>query len=341
MSLVNKHRNFKPRHCQGFSIVELMVALVISLVLMSGISQIFLSSKKSFIIQDSLGRQQENGRFIIDALTQDLRRAGFLGGMGINTVLGTEGEVADDGTCPTADNSWGRMLENRIFGLNDSNTSYVSSSTYACIPDTDYLRGDILVVRYQAPWTIGGMTTPTLEDDRLYLRSSLVTAKLFKGKDNAVASNALTSVTGSTAQLVARAYYIGTSSSSDCGGGSVSIPTLYRESLDDNGRPVAEAVAYGIENLQVRYGVDADDDGAVDRYFNAGDTDLNEASEWQSVIAAQVSILVRSECPESGFDTTGTSYTMGDVTYNPGDTAGRGYRRQLYQTTVKLRNAKR
>jgi hypothetical protein len=32
---------------------------------------------------------------------------------------------------------------------------------------------------------------------------------------------------------------------------------------------------------------------------------------------------------------------MGDIDYDPADTAGRGYRRQLYQTTITLRNARR
>ena len=57
-----------------------MVALVITLILLAGIGQIFLSSKKSFTIQNALGRQQENGRYVLDTLAQDLRRAGYLGG---------------------------------------------------------------------------------------------------------------------------------------------------------------------------------------------------------------------------------------------------------------------
>jgi type IV pilus assembly protein PilW len=65
---------------RGFSLVELMVALVITLILLAGIGQIFLSSKKSFTIQDSLGRMQENGRYAMETLTQDVRRAGFWGG---------------------------------------------------------------------------------------------------------------------------------------------------------------------------------------------------------------------------------------------------------------------
>ena len=337
MNLINKQYNSRPGYSHGFSIVELMVALVISLILLGGISQIFLSSKKSFTIQESLGRQQENGRFILETVGHDVRRAGFLGGIGLNPIVGTIGETADNGTCPTSDNSWGRMLDNRIFGLNDTNAGY------ACIPDADYLRGDVLVMRYQAPWLVGGMITPTIrspeDNDRLYLRSSLTQARLFKGSQAAVASNALATVTGGTAELIARAYYIGSSSSGNCNG--VVVPALYRETLNASGQPVAEEIAFGVENLQVQYGVDTNNDDAVDRYLNAGDTDLNESDEWQSVITVQLSVLTRAECPETGLDTTGTTYTMGDVTYNPGDTAGRGFRRQLYETTITLRNARR
>ncbi|HDN69352.1 MAG TPA: prepilin-type N-terminal cleavage/methylation domain-containing protein, partial [Gammaproteobacteria bacterium] len=41
------------RRCQGFSIVEMMVAMVISLILLGGIAQIFLSSRQSFTIQNT------------------------------------------------------------------------------------------------------------------------------------------------------------------------------------------------------------------------------------------------------------------------------------------------
>lgn len=337
MNLFNKQHRFKPRHCQGFSMVELMVALVISLVLMGGIAQIFLSSKKSFTIQDTLGRQQENGRYIINALGQDIRRAGYMGSLeGVAGIGGTTAEVADDGTCPTGNNNWGRMLTTRIFGLNDTNTSNISGTTYACIPDADYLRGDILVTRYQAPWVVGGTTTGSFDANRLYLRTSLNLATLFKGSDEANLSNGLPVVDGRTAELIARAYYVGPSSTGTCNGAAV--PALFRETLDANGQPVAEEVAYGVENFQVRYGVDTNNDGSAEQYVDAGHTDLNTLAKWNSVIAARVWILTRSECPEGGLDTTGASFVMGDVTYTPSDTANRGFRRQMYQTTVTIRN---
>ena len=328
---------FNKQH--GFTLVELMIALVITLILMAGISQVFLSSKKSFTIQDTLARQQENGRYVLDTLGQDLRRAGYMGSLeGVAVAGGTEGEVTENGTCAGNDNTWGRMLGSRVYGMNDTNTSHLSGATYACIPSADHLRGDILVVRYQAPWIVGGLTSPNFEDDRLYLRSSLNTATLFKGRDEANPGNGIAGG-GRTSAVVARAYYVGPSASGTCEGAAV--PALFRESLDANGRPVAEEIAYGIDNFQVRYGVDLNGDGSVEQYFDAGAPELNTVNEWGGVIDAQIWVLTRSECPETGFDNTGTTFSMGDIDYDPADTAGRGYRRQLYQTTITLRNSRR
>ena len=83
-----KHTNRSHYHCRGFSMVELMVALVITLILLAGIGQIFLSSKKSFVIQNNLARIQENGRYAMDVVASDLRRAGYWGGNAdINTII--------------------------------------------------------------------------------------------------------------------------------------------------------------------------------------------------------------------------------------------------------------
>jgi len=326
--------DFNRQHCRGFSMVELMIALLLTLILLGGMSQIFLGFKKSFSVQDSLARQQENGRYVIEILSRDLRRAGYLGALqGPAAIGGTEGAVAENATCPADDNSWGRMLDSRIFGLNDTN------SGYHCVPDANYLRGDILVVRYQAPWIVGELNTPGFEDERLYLRSSLNMATLFKGKDATDPANNLTGTGGRSAELITRAYYVGPSASGRCDG--TAVPALFRKSLNDQGRPVAEEIAYGIDNLQIRYGVDLDGDAAVDQYLDAGDANLDEPGDWDAVINAQLWVLTRGECPETGFDTTDKNYAMGDIEYHPADTVRRGYRRQLYQTTVTLRNLAR
>jgi len=325
----------------GFSLVELMVSLVITLILLGGIGQVFLSSKKSFTIQDSLGRQQENGRYAIDTLTADLRRAGYWGGNAqVGDIDGSLGLVADNGSCPntSGDTSWGRMLDRRITGLNDT------SAGYACIPVSGttgkYLRGDVLTVRYAAPWIVGGTSTPAFENNRLYLRSDLFRGRIFKGSDEGDSENAIStppSFAERESELIARAYYIG-DSGRRCGNGDV-IPSLFRQALGPNGIPVAEEIAYGVDHFQVRYGVDADGDDSVDQYFDAGDGGLDTTAEWQQVIAARVWLLTRAECPETGFThPDDQDYDMADISYDPADTADFGYRRQLYQASVQLRN---
>ena len=68
------------KHLQrGLSLVELMVAVTLSMVLMLGIFQIFSSSKQTSRAQDALARVQENARFALDLLTHDIRMAGQLG----------------------------------------------------------------------------------------------------------------------------------------------------------------------------------------------------------------------------------------------------------------------
>jgi len=62
---------------QGLSLIELMVALTIGLILMLGVGQIFLSNKASYNIQNGLGQLQENARFALNIMSQDIGMAGY------------------------------------------------------------------------------------------------------------------------------------------------------------------------------------------------------------------------------------------------------------------------
>ena len=59
--------------------VEILIALVISLFLLGGIIQVYVTNKSTFAFTDAISRIQENGRFALDTMTQDLRMAGFFG----------------------------------------------------------------------------------------------------------------------------------------------------------------------------------------------------------------------------------------------------------------------
>lgn len=64
---------------KGFGIVEVMVAITLSLILILGVSNIFMGSKKSYKLNETSSRVQENGRFSMEFLGRELRQAGYLG----------------------------------------------------------------------------------------------------------------------------------------------------------------------------------------------------------------------------------------------------------------------
>ena len=264
MNQFNTGINHRPRHNQGFSIVEMMVAMVISLILLAGIAQIFLSSRQSFTIQNTLGRQQENGRYASDVIARDLRRTGYWGGNAdVSGVTGTEPPIAPAATCNTntGDNTWARMIDRRVFGLNDTETAALAA--YACINDGNgHSSRDVLVMRFASPWLVYAVPAtgqrPIENNSRLYIRSSLTISdqagRIFKGSAevggggpdplNDMNDGAAAPPSERTSELMARAYYIGPSGQT-CNG--VSVPSLFREELDINGQPVAEEVAYGVD----------------------------------------------------------------------------------------------
>lgn len=69
--------NRKAPQC-GFTIVEIMLAITLSMILIAGVIQIYLSSKESFRVQNELARLQENQRIAVEFLQRDISKAGFV-----------------------------------------------------------------------------------------------------------------------------------------------------------------------------------------------------------------------------------------------------------------------
>ena len=79
----------------GFSLVEIMIALLIGLFLLEGILQMFSASQQTYRMQSNLARLQENGRFALDFLARDIRMASYWGCMSSSTgdISATEGAL--------------------------------------------------------------------------------------------------------------------------------------------------------------------------------------------------------------------------------------------------------
>ena len=64
---------------QGFTLLELFVALSIGLFLFAGVMSVFVGLRTTSAETSSYGEMRENGRFAISLLTDDLMRVGFWG----------------------------------------------------------------------------------------------------------------------------------------------------------------------------------------------------------------------------------------------------------------------
>lgn len=70
---------FVRRSPSGFSLIEMMIALVLGSILILGLAQVFAASRSSYALSEGLSRVQENGRFAVDYMQRDLRMVGHFG----------------------------------------------------------------------------------------------------------------------------------------------------------------------------------------------------------------------------------------------------------------------
>lgn len=68
-----------PHAVRGFSLIELMTALTIGLLILLGLSSVFVNSSTASRELKNTAEQIENGRYAIELLAQDIRHAGFYG----------------------------------------------------------------------------------------------------------------------------------------------------------------------------------------------------------------------------------------------------------------------
>lgn len=67
------------RLSRGFSLIELMLALAISLMLVLGVAQVFIAAKSTHLSQRAAASMQEDARFALSKMIQDIRMVGMFG----------------------------------------------------------------------------------------------------------------------------------------------------------------------------------------------------------------------------------------------------------------------
>ena len=310
---------------KGFSLIELLIATAISLLILLAVSALFINSSRSERTNGAASEITTNGRYAIEVLRRDLLHAGYRGITSIpNSYLTTSlgnatGDCAAGFYTNTATNPIGGniyVLEG-VFGLNDSNPY---SAT--CIPAANYSTGDILVTRHAAQSPKAAATNV------VSLRSTYGKWELFKG---ATGPAAFIKTPQFDYPLETAVYFISPFSETSGDG----LPALYKVSLSAGPAMTSSLVASNIENMQVQYEFSDKNSATITtRFYNANDLSKTVTpSQWDSVTAVRLWLLVRANNTEPGYTNT-SSYIMGDKTITVSD----GFRRELFSTVVQVRN---
>lgn len=315
----------------GLTLIEVMVALAIGSFLIVGAVQIYTQSRQAYIINESVAKVQDTATFAMDAIESDLRMASNWGRM--SRGLGIEGRSVLDDANPTGlaldplttecGVEWVLDLAMPVDGDNNG---------YAlpCPPaEVIQANSDHFVVRRAT------VNPVPLEAGRLQIQTTRVQGEVFN--DGAIPGS-FTPVDSATHNLMVTSYYV--ASDSDLIPG---VPTLRRKVLRMVGgvaRVDDEEIAPGVENLQIQFGLDVNEDNTVDRYVNPGDGvyDPDDAAyiPGARIITARVWLVVRGIDREVGL-TDETVYTPGDVDLGqPADE----FRRMQVSKTILLRNAR-
>lgn len=66
-------------YSRGFGLIELMIALILSLIVVLGVAQIFISAKNTYVSQNTAAGMQEDARFVLSKMIQEIRGVGMFG----------------------------------------------------------------------------------------------------------------------------------------------------------------------------------------------------------------------------------------------------------------------
>lgn len=82
------------RHNRGFGLIEMLIALALGLIVVLGVVQIFIAAKNTYVSQNSAAAMQEDARFVLSKMIQELRMVGMFGCLGTITDASTAGDFS-------------------------------------------------------------------------------------------------------------------------------------------------------------------------------------------------------------------------------------------------------
>jgi type IV pilus assembly protein PilW len=327
---------------QGFSLIEMMVALAINLVIVVAAAYLYIGTADSRRALDQQQTLNENGQYALDLIGRDIINAGFY-----PTVRGSN-PSATTATLKLVPDTYSNIVagspaayNSGVFGCTAQNFN-PAVATNACANHADASNtADALVINY--------FTNDAMGDD-IGQRLDCARGNVDGATENATRVNAATAATaGATSALIPKApLFVSNRYTLLPVAMSIEGQTIntYGVACSGNSSVTYQPAVSGIEQLQFRYGVYIDDTTLQPtRYYRADEmgplgsllVDGVSKDAWARVVSIEVCLVARGLQASKVTTSTGgvTSYTdCGGTVVAPTDK----FVRRVYRKVFALRN---
>jgi type IV pilus assembly protein PilW len=332
----------------GYTIIELMIAITISLIILASLVAMFANNSRTRVEIERANQQTENGRYALQLITDDLHNAGYLAEFNPGP-LATPAAKPDP--CDTSVAGLNGALPMAVQGYDNA------AIVPACLSDVR-AGTDILVVRHASTCAVGSAGCDALVAGDPYFQTSGCNSAMELSSGN-IANYYVLDTNAASFTLhqkdcvtLANVYQYRThiyfvANNDQAGDG---IPTLKRAELGIATFSIVPLVE-GVENMQIEYGIDTSvPTTGTAAVYNANPDTYNAAcgttpsicvGYWRNVVAAKINVLTRNTTATQGY-VDNKVYTLGlladGITANTVGPLNDAYKRHAYESVVKLNN---
>lgn len=316
------------RRAAGFSVVELMVALALSMILAVAVVTVFVNNSHSFSQDENVSRMQDDARHALRELAFEISMAGHFAELLVPSGVQADATLAIGADCgPVGQLNWtyntvqaGTDTALSITAI-DNATSATAMAAHSCFQAGEVADGtDIVSIK-----RVAGAASTGLRNDTVYLRTNGTQGLLFSAPMPAAPT---INVPAPNADWEYRPsiYYIRQFANAPGDG----IPTLCRKVLQGAVAGMrTECLATGIEDLQIEYGIDTSLNGQPNVYVTSP-----TLVEIQNVVSARIFLLARTTEPDVKYTNQKTFSISNSQDYTPDDS----FHRRVFSTSVTVQN---
>jgi Tfp pilus assembly protein PilW len=321
-------RNRTHKSQAGVTLVELMIAMLLSLMLGGAVITVFVNNSHSFKQDDNVLRMQDDARFALRELAMEISMAGNYSELHVPATVIPDATLAIGVDCgPAGEANWmfqaTQAITNESLSITaiDNATNAQVAASHSCFAAGEVLEGtDVISIKRVA----GAEAAATIAGN-VYLRTNGTVGLLYQAPMPATPTVVVTPPMDDW-EYRPSIFYVRSFANTPGDG----LPTLCRKVLRGvNPDMTTECIATGIENLQVEYGIDTTEDGNPNMYLSSP-----TLADMQNVVSARIFLLART----SEIDTRYTNQKTFSVSNAPAYTPADSFHRRMFSTTVSIQN---